>query len=113
MENCFGFYGGVLLNYLMEYMHRGINFSSSDIKLNIFWIHDAFGEVLAVDGSMKVVGFAVEVAFVLEDMEEGTDISIRITLAFEANSGNEIALVISISGFGEEALGGELELFFK
>lgn len=53
--------------------------------------------MLAGDGSMNVVGFIIVVAFILEDMKEWADISIRITFTFETDGGNEIALVISIS----------------
>lgn len=69
--------------------------------------------MLAGDGSMNVVGFIIVVAFILEDMKEWADISIRITFTFEADGGNKIALVISISWFGEKSFGGEFELFFE
>ena len=113
MEDGLGLDGWVLLNYLFQDVHGCINFPGSDIILYIFIVHDALREVLALDSLVNVVWFVVEVALVLKDVEEWTDISIGEVLAFEANGGDEVVLVVDVGGFGEEALGGEFELFFK
>ena len=80
-------------------MHRGIYFPGSHIVLDILFVEDALGNVLAVDGFVGVVGFAVLVEFVLENMEKWADISVWVVFAFEADSGDEVTIMISIGGF--------------
>ena len=53
--------------------------------------------MLAFYSFMNIVWFVIVVTFVFEDMEEWTDIGIGKVLAFEANRGDKILFMISIS----------------
>ena len=55
--------------------------------------------MFTVDGSVNVIGFVFFVELVLENMEEWADIGIWVVFAFEADSGDEVTIMISIGGF--------------
>ena len=108
LENNFRLCSLILLDNIFKNVHCSINFSSSNIILNIFFIHNTFRYVGIIDGFMDVEGLTVDMTLILESMKEWTDISQWIIFAFESNTSYKVFIMINISGFWDKTLRSKL-----